>query len=189
MEQKKVKSMGSVIIVPESEVDSSLDDGIKKLLTLCFGWTPEFQERSYWHLKPETRLIYRDNQGGMLGHISIISKTTKVGSEEVKIAGAGAFAVHPEFRNSGIGKELVNEMIKHARQQGYDLIVGFAKDPASIHICVKSGAIPTKDLFVVKYPDGGEVLKPHTLVWPLSEKKYKMILDLNYSTNLGYGSW
>lgn len=188
MEQKKVKLMGSVIIVPESEVDNALDDEIKKLLILCFGWTPEFQERSYWHLKPETRLIYRNNEG-VLGHISIISKTTKVGDVEVKIAGAGAFAVHPEFRNSGIGKELVSEMIKHAKQQSYDLIVAFAKDPASIHICLKSGAIPTKDMFLVTYPDGGEVLKPHTIVWPLSEKKYQMLLDLNYPINLGYGSW
>ncbi len=114
--------MGSLIIVPESEVDSSLDDGIKKLLIHCFGWTPEFQERSYWHLKPETRLIYRNNQEEILGHISIISKTTKVGSEEVKIAGAGAFAVHPEFRNSGIGKELMTSKLTLPTRRAAQLV-------------------------------------------------------------------
>ena len=77
MEQKKVKSMGSVIIVPESEVDSSLDDGIKKLLTLCFGWTPEFQERSYWHLKPETRLTIETTKEECLGISPLLAKLQK----------------------------------------------------------------------------------------------------------------
>lgn len=180
---------GGVTVIPESEIDKVLDDEIKKLLTLSFGWTQEFQERSYWHIKPETRLIYKDSKGRVLGHISIINKSAKIGNKEVKIAGAGAFAVHNEFRNSGIGKELVQEMIKHVTMHGYDLIVAFAKDPASIHICLKSGAVPTKDTFQVTYPDGGEVLKPHTLVWPISETKYQMLLDYNHPINLGYGSW
>jgi GNAT superfamily N-acetyltransferase len=189
MKAEKPEIQGSVVVVQESDIDETLDKEIRELLVTSFDWTPEFQERSYWHLKPVTRFIYKDSAGRLLGHSSFIEKRAVIGNDEIKIAGSGATAVHPEFRNSGIGKELIEEAVRYAKKQGYDLIAGFAKNPASIHICIKSGAVPTKDIFLVTYPDGGEVLKPHTLVWPLSEEKYQLILNSDQPINLGYGSW
>jgi len=189
MKEKGIEGQGNVTVVLESKLDEELDNAIRELLVASFGWTPEFQERSYWHLKPSTRFVYKDNSGRVLGHASIVEKTGVVGNREIKIAGAGAFVVHPELRNSGIGKVLAEEVVRYVKEQGYDLMVAFAKDPASRYICVKTGAVPTKDIFIVTYPDGGEVLKPHTLIWPISEEKYKMLLDSDQPINLGYGSW
>jgi len=186
---KEVETQGSVVVIQESELDEVLDKEIRYLLASCFEWTPEFQERSYWHLKPETRFVYKSNAGEIIGHASIVERSFLIDNEEIKIAGGSAYAVYTEFRNSGIGKELVQEVVKHTINQSYDLLVGFVKEPASRRICINSGAIPTRDVFVVTYPDGGEVLKSHTMVWPLSGEKYQMLLNSDRPIILGYGSW
>lgn len=176
--------------IDEKNLDSELNESIRRLLSACFDWTPEFKERSYWHLRPDVRILSMDESTNrVLGHMSIVDRSGVAQDTKLHIAGVGGFAIQPAYQAKGIGTQLAKEAVAYAHEKNYDLIVGFAKDPRSRHICIELGAVPTKDVFIVTYPDGEPVLKPHTLIWPLSEEKFDLVTNSQQPIDLGYGAW
>jgi len=121
-----MKEKAAIVVRPEESRDFA---AIREIHQLSFGGDNEAnlveKIRGSRDFVPGLSLV-ADLEGRTVGHVMF----SKIGirppdpqlPEEVALALA-PLAVHPDFRNKGIGSELVTQGLKSCRQHGYSLVV------------------------------------------------------------------
>ena len=101
--------------VPETELDSKLDQRIKQLLCICFpdGYAV-FSKTRFWHGSVPSYSLLFEQDGKVLGHVGVTIRQIQAGSVRIKIAGIQGVAVAPELRGSGLAQQLMNDSMKEA---------------------------------------------------------------------------
>jgi len=121
-----MKEREAILIRPEEPRDFT---AIREIHQLCFGRENEAalveKIRGTRDFIPSLSLV-ADIEGRAVGHalfsrVSIRPPDPRL-PEEAGLALA-PLAVHPDFRNRGIGSELLTQGLKASRQHGYSLVV------------------------------------------------------------------
>lgn len=99
--------------VPDSAIDTDLDQQIRNLLTECFG--SGFSDSRSPKGAPIARFLMRDN-GVLIGHLACHAKTVICAGRIYLTLGVSEACVRPEHRGRGVLKALLSHM--HAALPG-----------------------------------------------------------------------
>jgi aminoglycoside 2'-N-acetyltransferase I len=93
-----------VRLVAEPDLTPEDDAAIRELLAAaCPG--------RRWASRPDLRLLLiRDAR--LVGHLAIERRVIEVGSADVAIAGIGDVAVLPDLQRQGLGRQLIDELLR-----------------------------------------------------------------------------
>jgi ribosomal protein S18 acetylase RimI-like enzyme len=93
-----------------------------------------FSRHDFWGGPPTARVVARDRDGTLLAHLGFSLRTIAVGGAEVRVAGIGAVATHPQHRGAGLGRILFDRLAEQmtaaeaadfALLECRDAVVGF----------------------------------------------------------------
>ncbi|MFB3880424.1 MAG: GNAT family N-acetyltransferase [Armatimonadota bacterium] len=59
--------------------------------------------------------------GSIISHVVILHRAVYVGSQVITVAGITAVATHPLYQRQGYGHRVMQDALKHIRQQNYDM--------------------------------------------------------------------
>ena len=109
----------SFTLIEESRMTEATDADIRRLLLECF---PEdggaFSDSRYWHGSgPAYSLLHREGDR-LEGHIGIVVRDIRWGTEPVRIAGIQNLAVSPRMRGRGIASALMRASMEEAGRRG-----------------------------------------------------------------------
>lgn len=108
-----------VEIAEESDLSPELDQAIRDLLCHCFPPDiPVFSQTRRWHGTAPEFSFYRREAGVITGHVGIVRRAIRVGSNPLTIAGVQNLAVVPDRRKSGLGALLMIRALAEARRRG-----------------------------------------------------------------------
>ena len=103
----------------EGDLAPDLDRAIRDLLCHCFPPdVPVFSQTRYWHGTAPEFSFFRREAGVVTGHVGIVCRTIRVGSQPVAIAGVQNLAVTPDRRQTGLGALLMIRALNEARRRG-----------------------------------------------------------------------
>jgi GNAT superfamily N-acetyltransferase len=93
----------------DDEVDETLDQQLRTLLTRCFTGPQDvvFQTRRYFHEPCARRWLVRGGRGGISAHVALHDKTVHAGNRVYRIGGVAEVCVHPDVRGRGLVKLLL----------------------------------------------------------------------------------
>ncbi len=108
---------GDVIVFVQPESGLTADDRSELRAFLVAAYAPHhaevFSGHDFWGGPPTARVIARAPDGTLLGHLGFSMRTIAVGGTEVRVAGVGAVATHPQHRGSGLGRALFDRLAGH----------------------------------------------------------------------------
>ena len=117
--------MDAPFIIPEFEIDASLEKSIHDLLKKCFPGYPN--DRTYYKQIPSFRVLsQKDNQ--LIGHIAVDFRRINQAGNLVPIFGLSDVCVHPEFRGLKWSARLIKFIEALALKRQVDFLILIAAD-------------------------------------------------------------
>lgn len=165
---------GTVVYLPDGNVDASMDRELRDLLCLCFTKPQDvvFRERRYFHEPPAHRWTVRDQQGRLAGHIAVHEKRVESATGMDRAGGVAEVCVHPDARGQGLAMRLLDAVHSGLIQRGFAFSILFG----SRSIYAASGYTQPGNAFVGPGPDGRWQPVPDLMVkeltgqaWPTGE--------------------
>lgn len=98
--------------IPEWALSAQDDAEIADLLARSFD--SDFGGRSYFHQRHHLRLVTRD-QGRIVGHMALMLRSVRLGTERFEVACLGDVATVPAYRGRGIARALLQAAIAAAQ--------------------------------------------------------------------------
>ena len=143
--------------MPEDDMTPTRQEAIRQLLVRAFADTAHrFATASYWGARPEYRLWIETPDGTIVAHLDFERRVVGVGDRDIRIAGTGEVAVHPDWQRHGLGRRLMNAFRAVLRERtpvdfGY---LNCLEDVAGFYIAV--GWHRTDQPSLRLHPDTGE---------------------------------
>ena len=101
-----------VRLVAEADLTPEDDAAIRELLVAAFPRVAErFARRSWWGSRPDDRLMLH-RRGRLVGHLGLERRVIEVGSTDVLVAGIGGVAIQPDVQRQGLGRRLIEELLR-----------------------------------------------------------------------------
>lgn len=102
-------------VVPEAALTEADRAALRAFLVAAYAphHADVFSRHDFWGGPPTARVIARAPDGTLLGHLGFSMRTIAVGGTEVRVAGVGAVATHPQHRGSGLGRALFDRLAGH----------------------------------------------------------------------------
>ncbi len=139
----------------DRDVDETLDQQIRSLLTRCFTGPQDavFHHRRYFHEPCARRWFVRDGQMGIAAQVALHDKEVRAGENVHRIGGVAEVCVHPDFRGRGLVKQLLGEVHTWLKKNDvpFSVLLG---DP---HVYTSSGYQVVTNLFYDANQDGRKV--------------------------------
>ena len=102
----------AVRLVAEADLTPEDDAAIRELLVVaCPSLAASLGSRSWWGSRPDHRLLV-SRADALLGHLALERRVIEVGSTDVVVAGIGGLAVHPSVRRQGVGRRLIEQLLR-----------------------------------------------------------------------------
>ncbi|MCB9512373.1 MAG: GNAT family N-acetyltransferase [Deferribacteres bacterium] len=94
--------------IADKDVDNSLDQALRRLLTVCFTKPGDevFQKRRYFIDPPIHRWIIADKEK-LVAHVAAHEKTIIHNAQKMTIGGVAEVCVHPEYRRQGLVRAIL----------------------------------------------------------------------------------
>jgi len=151
--------------INDSEVSESLDKALRQLLSTCFVKNQDaqiFSKQRYYNEMPQHRyLLWQHAQ--LVAHIAVHEKEVIINNNPISICGIAEVCVHPEYRNQGFVKHLLEKIHLDRIKQGDGFSVLFGDE----EVYGSSG---------YRYVNNLKALNP-SLEWTVAE--HTMVLSLN----------
>ena len=115
-----------ISVIDEKQISEDLDLAIRDGLVECFPPDVKcFSKQSWWHSRPQWRVLAQDKKGHIVGHIAIVVRNVLVGHKEatVKVAGIQSVFVCPEMQGTGLSDMIMKRAMQRADEQ--DIEAGF----------------------------------------------------------------
>jgi len=115
--------------IPDQEVDATLDEQLRKLLSTCFTGphNERFKTQRFFSEMPQHRWIMRE-PGRVIAHVAFHDKTIGTTAGDFAIVAVAEVAVHPEFRGQGLVKKLLNVAHEATGARGVPFSMLFGKE-------------------------------------------------------------
>lgn len=111
--------------LPDSAIDSDLDQQIRDLLIECFG--PSFSASRSSQGAPMARFLMRDS-GALIGHLACHAKTVICAGRIYLTLGVSEACVRPRDRGRGVLKTLLSHMHDSLPSEyAFSLLFGYSK--------------------------------------------------------------
>ena len=149
-------------LVDEEEVNADLDARIRSALVACFPEAAAFFARSRaWHgSSPAWTVIAEDRDGTIAGHVGIVDRTIRVGTEQLRVGGIQNVCVLPAWRGWGLSLGMLDSAAAIMRGEGLDAGLLFCV-PDLVGVYERSAWQTLKDTAVTRVDeDGMEVPLP-----------------------------
>lgn len=109
-------------ILNESDITADLDGRIRHTLSLCFPHRAEEFKHRRWlnHNTPDFSVVI-DKYNTIAAHVAVIERMITVGPCQLRVAGVGLVAVHPDHRRQGLTSRVIKLAMYEADRRGYDM--------------------------------------------------------------------
>ncbi len=105
--------------IEEIAMTPALDAAIRECLCACFPDDASFFSRSRaWHGSAPAYSLIGRAEGRVVGHVGVIVRDIRAGTQSVRIAGIQNMAVLPEARKTGLGSTLITGAMDEAARRG-----------------------------------------------------------------------
>lgn len=164
-------------LIAENDLTDQDRSQIRALLTAAFADYAELWiDNDSWGGPLEHRLLLRDTNDRLVGHLGFAKRLIDVASQSVLIAGIGTVAILPDMQGQGLGRYLLNALRSTLRKQ----------------IPVAFGFLQCRDAVVAFYEKSGFIriqqpvrsFDPNSRQWQ-TDQTATMILPIAAS----HGSW
>lgn len=107
-------------VIDEAAMPPVLDREIRDFLGRCFpADASAFSASRHWHgSAPAYSAICRDARPGLAGHVGVVVRPVRAGTEVIRIFGIQNMAVAPDRRGTGVGLALMQAVLDEARRRG-----------------------------------------------------------------------
>jgi predicted N-acetyltransferase YhbS len=106
-------------VIEEHQMGAATDATIRELLCVCFpDDVSVFGKTRLWHGSAPAFSLVHEQKNRVLGHVGIVVRQIRCGSERVIVAGVQNLAVHPELRGSSLSRQLMIEAMSEAKHRG-----------------------------------------------------------------------
>ena len=114
-------------VIAEMDLTPADDAAIGRLLTGAFGGG--FDGRSFHKQRHHLRIVARDADDAILGHVALLIRDIRVGDRLTPVIGVAEVATREDHRGQGIAAALLGEALSQARRSLADFVVLFGNRP------------------------------------------------------------
>ncbi|SHJ04916.1 GNAT family N-acetyltransferase [Wenxinia saemankumensis] len=122
--------------IPEWALTRPDEAAIAALLAASFD--SDFGGRSFFKTRHHLRVVARDADGRVAGHVGLTYRAIRLGAPLVDILGLADVAVDPAHRGQGIASRLMEEVVAIGRDSPAEFLVLFGDRP----LYAGSGFVP-----------------------------------------------
>lgn len=165
-------------MLKEERIDEYLDQSIRKGLCICFSPDKDvFSKSRFWHGTSPAWTVLIEENSEVLAHVGIVERRTRVGSEQVDIAGVQNVFVLPNHRVRGFFFKIMKASMEEAARLGHDFGLLFcAPKLEKLYARCEWRLLPQRK--VTRVDDSGEEAdlpsKNITMYYPLARSEFPL---------------
>ena len=117
-------------IVDEKDIEPTLDQAIRDLLVVCFPHVREiYAVARRWRGNVPLYSVLLEDSDALCGHVAVVDRTIRVGSEPLRVAAIGNVAVKPACRGRRLVDGVLAAAMEEAGRRGFDCGFLFTHPP------------------------------------------------------------
>lgn len=124
-----IEGHAKVEYLPDASINAAVDAELRDLLTTCFTKPCDvvFETRRFFREPYPHRWVIRDRDGAMVAHVGVHEKSIRAGGKTFCVGGICEVCVHPEFRERGFVRSMLQVVHSWLEGNAYDFSFLFGK--------------------------------------------------------------
>lgn len=177
----------NIFIKKSSRLSKEDVENVRNFLISCYVDQPEVHENFYRNSYPTFTILFIEEEK-IVSHASIVKRVVNYSGKDFVIGGVGNIAVHPDYRNKGVGTQLLESVANTISDQEYELGLLFCH-PKLDSFYTRSNWIK-KQSGKIQYIQNGETIHERTsYILPVSLSSNELESWLSQDICVGESSW
>lgn len=140
----------NINIINERDLTSKQHDEIHILLNNTFENTVSFTEKSYGAMRPSFRILLRDSNNKLIGHVAtFLNIRIAEDRQKINYAGIGLLAIDKTYAKLQLSKLICKVNLKAINKRGFDFALARSNHTGVIALQIKTFKAKVVDIMMI----------------------------------------